>query len=104
MNQEKKLAKMLEEEDAAVIKALTDFLSEASVARYAIKNRDEIISKYFEVQDDWDGILYIHLKTPLWTFSHGYTLDIELSDTENLFEWIKAYSKRILYAHYGIDA
>ena len=95
---------MQEKEDTAIIEALTGFLSEANIARYAIKDRGKIISKYFEVQNDWDGVLYIHLKTPLWMFSHGYTLDIEPDDTENLFEWIKAYSKRILYAHYGIDA
>lgn len=94
----------MEQEDKAIINALTTFLSEANKASYAINDKWELISEFFEIQNDWDGVTYIHLKTPLGLFSHGYTLDIEADDTENLFERIKAYSKRILYSHYGIDA
>lgn len=94
----------MEKQDKAIIKALTDFLKEANKPKYAIDSLEELIDKYFELDVSWDWILYVHLKTSEGTFSHWYTLDISIEDTENLFEWIKAYSKRILYAHYDIDA
>lgn len=88
----------MEPQDTAIANTLKEFLKKS--VWWASK---ELLDEYFELINDWDWITYIHLKTPMGMFSHGYTTDVEPDDLENIFAWVVSYSKRILYWDYGED-
>lgn len=92
----------MEKQDLAIIRTLTDFLREVNKADYALKNKKEILDKYFHLIDNEDWIIFITVKTTEWEFSHWYTLDIAIDDIDNLFAWIKRYSQQVLYHNYDI--
>ena len=99
-----KLEEKMEKQDLAIIEALTNFVKETNKAGYALGDKKEILDKYFNlINDEWDDITYIQVKTTEWEFSHWYTFDVAPWDIENLFAWVKSYTKMILFHHYGID-
>lgn len=92
----------MEKQDQAIVTALQNFLREVNRADYAVKNKKEILDKYFTLDDNEDGIIFISVKTSEGDFSHWYTLDIAIDDIDNLFARIKRYSQQILYHNYNI--
>lgn len=100
-----KIDPLMDKQDLAIIEALKGFVEETNRADYALGDKKEILDKYFNlINDEWDDITYILVKTSEWEFSHWYTFDVEPGDIDNLFAWIRSYTKMILFHQYGIDA
>ena len=99
-----KIKPLMDKQDLAIISALTDFVKETDRADYALGDKEEILNKYFNlINDEWDDITYIQVKTTEWEFSHWYTFDVAPWDIENLFAWIRSYTKMVLFHQYDVD-
>ena len=94
----------MDKQDLAIIDALQKFLKEFDCAFYAIKEPVRSLEKYFDLQSDGDWIIYVHLKTSEWEFSHWYILDVDMADLQSIINWLRNYSKNILRLEYHIDA
>lgn len=99
-----KIDPLMDKQDLAIVEALTNFVKETERADYALGDKKEILDKYFNlINDEWDDITYIQVKTTEWEFSHWYTFDVAPWDIENLFAWIRSYTKLVLFHQYGVD-
>lgn len=79
---------MIKQENA-IAETLREFLKHFNTAWYSIKEPKEELEKFFDLQDSWDGIVYIFVKTKEWDFSMGYTMDISLDDIQNMINYLK---------------
>ena len=84
-----KLEKKMIKQENAIAEALAEFLERFNRAWYSIKEPKEELEKFFDLQDSWDGIVYIFVKTKEWDFSMGYTMDIDLADLQNVVNYLK---------------
>lgn len=84
-----KLEKKILKQENAIVETLKAFLNHFNRAWYSIKDPREELEKFFDLQDDWDGIVYIFIKTREWDFSMGYTMDISLDDMQNMVNYLK---------------
>ncbi len=93
----------MSEQDLAIVDTMLNFLQEFDYKYSSIENPEEKLDKYFEFIDDWDWIVYVHIKTPEGKFSHWYILDMNLKDTESIVKWLKKYTENVLRFQYHID-
>lgn len=84
-----KLEKKIIKQEKAITETLKEFLKHFNRAWYSIKEPKEELEKFFDLQDSWDGIVYIFVKTKEWDFSMGYTMDISLDDIQNMINYLK---------------
>jgi len=84
-----KLEKKIIKQEKAIAETLREFLKHFNRAWYSIKEPKEELEKFFDLQDNWDGIVYIFVKTKEWDFSMGYTTDIDLADIQNVVNYLK---------------
>lgn len=84
-----KLEKKILKQENAIAGTLKEFLKHFNRAWYSIKEPKEELEKFFDLQDSWDGIVYIFVKTKEWDFSMGYTMDISLDDIQNMVNYLK---------------
>ena len=100
MNQEKKLAKAQMKQDSAVAGTLKAFLKHFDRAWYSIKEPEEELAKYFELNTDGDWVVYITIKTKEWDFPMGYTTDVDASDVQTMVNWLKRRAEIALQHKY----
>ena len=84
-----KLEKKMLKQENAITETLREFLKHFNRAWYFIKEPKEELEKFFDLQDSWDGIVYIFVKTKEWDFSMGYTTDVSLDDIQNMINFLK---------------
>lgn len=84
-----KLEKKIIKQENAIAETLKEFLKHFNRAWYSIKDPKEELEKFFDLQDSWDGIVYIFVKTKKWDFSMGYTMDVSLDDIQNMINYLK---------------
>lgn len=84
-----KLEKKMLKQENAIAETLKEFLKHFNRAWYSIKESKEELEKFFDLQDSWDGIVYIFVKTKEWDFSLGYTMDVSLDDTQSMVNYLK---------------
>lgn len=84
-----KLEKKMLKQENAIAETLKEFLKHFNRAWYSIKEPKEELEKFFDLQDSWDGIVYIFIKTKEWDFSMGYTMDISVDDIQNMINYLK---------------
>lgn len=84
-----KLEKKIIKQEKAITETLAEFLKHFNRVWYSIKEPKEELKKFFDLQDSWDGIVYIFIKTKEWDFSMGYTMDISLDDIQNMINYLK---------------
>ena len=84
-----KLEKKMIKQENAIAEALAEFLKHFNRAWYSIEEPAKELEKFFDLQDSWDGIVYIFVKTKEWDFSMGYTMDISLDDIQNMINYLK---------------
>lgn len=84
-----KLEEKILKQENAIAGTLKEFLKHFNRAWYSIKEPKEELEKFFDLQDSWDGIVYIFVKTKEWDFSMGYTMDISLDDIQNMINYLK---------------
>lgn len=94
----------MDKQSKAIVTALQAFLKEFDCAFYSIEEPVKALEKYFDLQTDWDWIIYVHVKTSEWEFSHGYILDIDLADLQSVINWLKNYTKNVLRFTYNVYA
>lgn len=94
----------MEKEDLAIIDTLQKFLDKFNCAFYAIEEPVKSLEEFFDLHTDWDWVIYVHIKTSEWEFSHWYILDVDMWDLQSIINWLKNYSTNILRHQYGIDA
>ena len=86
---EKKLQIQMEKQDKAIANSLREFLSRFDCAFYSLDEPVKELEKYFDLSSDWDGIVYIYIKTKEGDFSMGYTEDIDLADLQTVINYLK---------------
>ena len=84
-----KLEKKMIKQEKAITETLAAFLKHFDRAWYSIKEPKEELEKFFDLQDGWDGIVYIFVKTKEWDFSMGYTMDVSLDDMQSMVNYLK---------------
>lgn len=94
----------MEKQDLAIIETLQNFLNEFNCAFYALEEPVKQLEKYFDLHTDWDWIIYVHVKTSEWEFSHWYILDVDMADLQSIINWLKKYSENVLRHLYNINA
>lgn len=90
----------MDEQDKAIIETSKKFLDRFNCAYEYMEEPLETLKEFFDLYTDWDWIIYVHIKTSEWEFSHWYILDIEISDTESIIKWIKKYTENVLRFQY----
>ena len=100
MDQEKKLDKMMEKQNKAIIKTLKAFLKHFDKPFYAIVNPVQELDKFFDLNTDWDWIIYIAVRTSEWDFTMGYTTDIDIGDIQSVINWLKRRADNALRFEY----
>ena len=93
----------MEKQDLAIIETLQSFLNEFNCAFYALEEPIKKLEKYFDLHTDWNWIIYVHVKTPEWEFSHWYILDVDIADLQSIINWLRKYSENVLRHLYHID-
>lgn len=84
-----KLEKKMLKQENAIAGTLKEFLKHFNRAWYSIKEPKEELEKFFDLQDSWNGIVYIFVKTKEWDFSLGYTMDVSLDDMQSMINYLK---------------
>lgn len=84
-----KLEKKMIKQEEAIAETLAEFLKHFDRAWYSIEEPVRELEKFFDLTTDWDGIVYIFVKTKEWDFSMGYTADIDLADLQNVVNYLK---------------
>ena len=93
----------MEKQDLAIIEALQNFLEEFDCAFYALEEPIKKLEKYFDIHTDWDWVIYVHVKTSEWEFSHWYILDVDIADLQSIINWLKNYTRNVLRLQYWLD-
>lgn len=93
----------MEKQDKVIVETLMKFLEVFNCAYDYMEEPLETLKEFFDLHTDWDWVIYVHLKTSEWEFSHWYILDIPMSDTESIIKWIKQYTKNILRLEYWVN-
>lgn len=84
-----KLEKKIIKQEKAITEALAEFLKHFNRAWYSIEEPVKELEKFFDLTTDENGVVYIFIKTKEWDFSMGYTTDIDLSDLQNVVNYLK---------------
>lgn len=84
-----KLEKKIQKQEKAIVNSLTQFLHHFDRARYSIEEPVKELEKFFDLSTDWDGVVYIFIKTKEWDLSMGYTTDIDLADLQSVVNYLK---------------
>lgn len=84
-----KLEKQMQKQEKAIAASLAEFLNHFNRAWYSIEEPVKELEKFFDLSTDWDGIVYIYVKTKEGDFSMGYTMDIDLADLQSTVNYLK---------------
>lgn len=93
----------MDKQSLAIIETSRQFLDAFNCLYSSIEYPEELLNQFFELVDDWDWIIYIHIKTSEWVFSHWYVFDLKLSDTESIVKWLKKYTENVLRLQYQVN-
>ena len=93
----------MDKQTQAIIDTSLDFLEEFNCNFSSIEDPEEALGKYFELIDDWDGLVYVHIKASEGEFSHWYILDMNLTDIESIVKWLKKYTENVLRFQFKIN-
>lgn len=93
----------IQKQNEAIIASLRWFLDEFNCAFYALPEPVKQLEKYFDLHTDWDWIIYVHVKTYMWEFSHWYILDVDIADLQSIINWLKKYTENVLRHVYNLD-
>ena len=47
------------------------------------------LDKFFDLNTDWDWIIYISVRTSEWDYTMGYTTDIDIGDIQSVINRLK---------------
>ena len=90
----------MERQNRAIIKTLKAFLKHFDRAFYSIEEPVKELEKFFELNTDWDWIIYISVRTSEWDFTMGYTTDIDIGDIQSVINWLKRRADNALRFEY----
>lgn len=94
----------MKKQDKAIVETLQKFLNEFNCAFYALSEPVKQLGKYFDLHTDWDWIIHVSVKTPVWEFSHWYILDVDIADLQSIINWLRKHSENVLRLQYWINA